>query len=137
MTLSIRKNRSLAKGSAKATAQTGVRTAAQTTGKVGKAASGGIVNRFYSARELIRRSVEPVPFHNFPESFNKIIFEKGTKTITPNYFGDVKPGLTNTNILYKYPGTINGVNGFFEIGARPSVSGKTEVIVHRFFNPTR
>jgi hypothetical protein len=100
------------------------------------AAKGG-VNRIYSARELIRRSAEPGPFHNFPESFNKTIFESGSKTISPNYFNVAKPGLSNTNILYKYPGTVNGTNGFFEIGVRPSLSGNTELIMHRFFNPTR
>ena len=95
------------------------------------------VNRIYSARELIRRSAEPGPFHNFPESFNKVIFENGTKTVTPNYFNVAKSGLSNTNILYRYPGTVNQTPGFFEIGVRPSVSGKTEVIIHRFFNPIR
>lgn len=95
------------------------------------------VNRIHSARELIRRGAEPGPFHNFPESFNKVIFENGTKTITPNYFNVAKPGLSNTNILYKYPGTVNGTQGFFEIGVRPSLSGRTEVIMHRFFNPIR
>ncbi len=95
------------------------------------------VNRIYSARELIRRGAEPGPFHNFPESFNKVIFENGTKTITPNYFNVAKPGLSNTNILYKYPGTVNGTQGFFEIGVRLSLSGRTEVIMHRFFNPIR
>jgi hypothetical protein len=100
---------------------------------------GGIqgINRIYSARELIRRAAEPGPFHNFPEHFNNIIFENGTKTITYNYFKVAKPGLSDTNILYKYPGTINGIPGFFEIGVRPSLSGSTEVIMHRFFNPKR
>ena len=106
---------------------------------VGSAAKTGTqgVNRIYSSRELIRRAEEPGPFHNFPEVFNKTIFQNGTKTITPNYFNVAKSGLSNTNILYKYPGTVNGTKGFFEIGVRPSVSSRTEVIMHRFFNPTR
>lgn len=55
----------------------------------------------------------------------------------PNYVNVPKPGLSNSNVLYKHPGIVNGTRGFFEIGVRLSLSGKTEVIMHRFFNPTR
>jgi RHS repeat-associated protein len=96
-----------------------------------------VVNRIYSARELIRRSKEPGPYHNFPEAFNNVIFENGTKIVTPNYFNTAKRGLSNTNILYQYPGTVNGRQGLFEIATRPSISGRTEVINHRFFNPAK
>lgn len=100
------------------------------------AAKGGAqgVNRIYSARELVRRAAEPGPFHNFPESFNQAIFS-GSKTVTPNFFNVAKPGLSNTNTLYQMPGAINGTKGIFEIGVRPSLSGNTEVIMHRFFRP--
>ena len=117
-----------------------VTKAVEATGEVAAAATKASttgVNRIYSARELIRRGAEPGPFHNFPESFNKTIFQNGTRAITPNYYNVAKPGLSNTNILYKYPGTVNGTQGFFEIGVRPSLSGRTEVIMHRFFNPIR
>ena len=100
-------------------------------------ASGQGVNRIYSARVLVSSAEEPGSFHNFPESFNEVIFQNGTKTITPNYFNVAKPGYSNTNILYRYPGTINGTRGFYEIAVRPSLSGRTEVIIHRFFNPIR
>ena len=93
------------------------------------------VNRIYSARELVRRTAEPGPFHNFPESFNQTIFSQGTKTVTPNFFKVAKKNLSNTNIMYKLPGTINGTNGTFEIGVRLSTSGNTELIMHRFFKP--
>jgi RHS repeat-associated protein len=96
-----------------------------------------VVNRIYSARELIRRSKEPGPYHNFPEAFNNVIFENGTKIVTPNYFNTAKRGLSNTNILYQYPGIVNGRQGLFEIATRPSISGRTEVINHRFFNPAK
>ncbi|THF49395.1 hypothetical protein E6C50_11630 [Flavobacterium supellecticarium] len=106
------------------------------TGKAVAAKGGtGGVNRIYSARELLRRTAEPGPFHNFPESFNQTIFSQGTKTITPNFFRVGKPGLSNTGIMYELPGTINGTNGVFQIGVRPSVSGNTELIMHRFFKP--
>jgi hypothetical protein len=96
--------------------------------------SGG-VNRIYSSRELIRRSQEPGPYHNFPETFDDLIFRTGTKEIVPNFYTKPKTGLTNTNITYKLQGSVNGREGIFEIGVRPSISGNTEVIIHRFFRP--
>ena len=93
-------------------------------------------NRIYSARELIRRANEPGPFHNFPESFNAHIFQNGTKNITPNFWRTAKPNMSNDSIMYSLPGQVNGRAGVFEIGVRPSASGRTEVIMHRFFNPT-
>lgn len=88
-------------------------------------------NRIYSARELKRRAEEPRfnntpnPNHNFPESFNAEIF-KGNKTI-----------VKETYHLYTKPGSLNGRSGVFEIGVRPSPSGRTEVITHRFFRPDK
>jgi hypothetical protein len=38
-------------------------------------------------------------------------------------------------LMYRMPGSINGKTGTFEIGVRPSTSGRTEVIMHRFFRP--
>jgi RHS repeat-associated protein len=90
-------------------------------------------NRIYSARELIRRADEPGPFHNFPESFNAEIFQIGTKTVTPNFWRTAKPNMSNDSIMYSLPGQVNGRAGVFEIGVRPSASGNTEVIMHRFF----
>jgi hypothetical protein len=80
-------------------------------------------NRIYSARELIRRAEEPGPYHNFPESFNQVIFNGNRQVVSPNY------------ILYTQRGYVNGRPGTFEIGVRPSATGSTEVIVHRFFRP--
>ncbi|RKH05444.1 hypothetical protein D7V97_23920 [Corallococcus sp. CA053C] len=94
-------------------------------------------NRIYSARELIRRVNEPGPFHNYPESFNKQIFEQGTRTTVANFFKKAKAGLSNDSVMYELPGNVNGVQGTFEIGVRISTSGNTEMIVHRFFNPAR
>ncbi len=91
--------------------------------------------RIYSARELARRADEPGPFHNFPESFNDDIFKNGKRTKVPNFFNKDKAGLSNDSIQYRLPGTVNGRDGVFEIFTRPSLSGKTEVIIHRFFKP--
>ncbi|TXK95862.1 hypothetical protein BMR10_09195, partial [Methylococcaceae bacterium CS4] len=88
-------------------------------------------NRIYSSRELKRRTENPRinnaanPNHNFPESFNSEIF-KGNKTIVSDRYH-----------LYTKAGTLNGRSGVYEIGVRPSASGKTEVITHRFFNPSK
>ncbi|CAH2408762.1 hypothetical protein MES5069_70380 [Mesorhizobium escarrei] len=42
--------------------------------------------------------------------------------------------MSNDAIMYTLPGRVNRSNGLFEIGVRPSSSGKkTEVILHRFF----
>ena len=88
-------------------------------------------NRIYSARELKRRAENPKsnntpnPNHNFPESFNAAIFKGNKKIVNDNYH------------LYTKPGTLNGRSGVYEIGVRPSASGKTEVIIHRFFRPDK
>src|SRR5690349_9636881 len=92
-------------------------------------------NRIYSTRELMRRAAEPGPFHNFPESFNQQIFAHGTRTVTRNFFRAARTGLSNDSVMYRLRGSVNGVDGTFEIGTRPSISGKTEVIMHRFFRP--
>jgi hypothetical protein len=38
-------------------------------------------------------------------------------------------------LCIELPGNINGIEGMFEIGVRPSLSGNTEIIMHWFFNP--
>jgi RHS repeat-associated protein len=117
---------------------------ARVAGEVGsgaRAAKGGAEvsshppNRIYSAQELLRRVEEPGPFHNFPESFNDDIFERGTRTVVPNFFNQARPGLSNDSIQYRLGGEINGRRGTYEIFTRPSRSGRTEVITHRFFHP--
>lgn len=92
-------------------------------------------NRIYSARELIRRGAEPGPYHNFPESFNRVIFQQGTRNVTPNFWRTPRPGYSNESIMYSLRGTLNGRSGTYEIGVRPSISGNTELIMHRFFRP--
>ena len=81
---------------------------------------------------MVRRSRAS---HDFSELINDVVFDNGTSTMIRNYYSVPKPGLTNDMILYRYPGSINGHSGFYEIGVRPSVSGNTEVVIHRFFRP--
>jgi hypothetical protein len=123
---------------------TGVRESIEEASSVLAKEGGGVAktvptatqpNRIYSARELLRRAEEPGPFHNFPESFNKNIFENGTRAVTPDFFNKARTGLSNDSIQYRLPGTVNGRDGMFEIFTRPSTSGNTEVIMHRFFKP--
>jgi hypothetical protein len=55
--------------------------------------------------------------------------------VTANFYRVGRPGLSNDAVMYRMPGTVNGVEGVFEIGVRRSVTGNTEVIMHRFFRP--
>lgn len=93
-------------------------------------------NRFYSARELQRRGAEPGPFHNFPGSFDPDIFATAP-VVTKDYFNKPKPGFSNDSLLYTLRGNVNGVDGTYEIAVRPSMSGDTHVVIHRFFKPDR
>jgi RHS repeat-associated protein len=94
-------------------------------------------NYIYSARELIRRGNEPGPMHNFPDSFDKVITGEGSRTVVPSYFNKPRPLLSNDSVQYRLPGAVNGRAGNYELFTRPSVSGRTEVIMHRFFRPTK
>jgi hypothetical protein len=79
--------------------------------------------RIFSSRALQRMADDPGPFHNFPASFDNFVFRGTRKAVSGNY------------VLYTQRGTINGVEGTFEIGVRPSASGRNETILHRFFRP--
>lgn len=116
-------------------------------------------NRVYSARELARRAEEPGPMHNFPESMNAEIFngkktkisdtytlytKEGTLTLPgkPIYGkAEIKIGNELNNPSGQPVREIVGygppkiVEGTYEIGVRPSASGRTETITHRFFRP--
>ena len=73
----------------------------------------------YSDRVLARMAEETGPYHNFPWSFDAVIISQGDfEIINGNYS------------LYTLPGSINGVDGFYEIGVNSDGQ-----IVHRFFNP--
>lgn len=92
-------------------------------------------NMIYSARVLNRAADEPGPYHNFPGSFDAVIFSDGARTVNPNFFKKPKPNLGSDSVLYRLPGEVNGRAGVYEIFTRPSVSGRTELVMHRFFKP--
>jgi RHS repeat-associated protein len=92
-------------------------------------------NRILSARVLLREAAEPGPFHNFPGSFDDVIYNQGTRTVVRNFFNKLRPLMSNDSIQYRLPGSINNRPGTFEIFTRPSLSGRTEVVQHRFFRP--
>jgi hypothetical protein len=92
-------------------------------------------NKIYSSRALQRMADEPGSFHNFPGSFDETIFAQGNRTVVPNYFNKTNPNLGNDSIQYGLPGFLNGHAGTYEIFRRPSLSGRTEMIMHRFFGP--
>ena len=70
----------------------------------------------YHPRIRIRALQDPVA-HNFPHSFDKVILK--TKPITQ----------ANGTLLFRKAGTLNGKQGFFEIG----LNSETKVIFHRTF----
>ncbi len=114
----------------------GAGAAGQVAGKVAKASTrvGTRVaddaisepNRIYSARVLGRRAGDTGPNHSFPETFDHQIFRHGTRHVRSDDY-----------IQYELRGVLNGRVGTYEIGVRPSATGRTEVIVHRFFRPDR
>jgi hypothetical protein len=70
----------------------------------------------YHSRIRARALQDPVA-HNFPYSFDDIILQ-------------AKPVIQkDKSLLYKYAGSLNGKEGFFEIGLNPS----TNTIFHRTF----
>ena len=71
---------------------------------------------------LARAAEEGGPYHNFPASFDSHIISQGTRT-------EVSQGY----VEYTLRGSVNGVDGVYEIGARPSGLADAEVITHRFF----
>jgi hypothetical protein len=111
---------------AAATARIGpLRAASAVEGGVG-ATSAASVNRIFSARVLERMAEESGPFHNFPQAVGEQVFAAGQRTVvSPNY------------VQYTMRGVVNGVEGTYEIGVRPSASGRTEVITHWFFRPDK
>jgi RHS repeat-associated protein len=92
------------------------------------------LTRIYSARVLIRMAVSDT-YHNFPESFNQTVFDLGSRSTVTGYFSKPVSLLSNDSVNYALPGSINGVDGEYQIFTRPSVSGRVEVIMHRFFMP--
>jgi hypothetical protein len=69
-------------------------------------------------------------YHNFPESFDQTIFDQGARTVVPNYFNKAAPLLSNDSVRCTLPGSINGVEGEYQIFSRPSLSGSVELIMH-------
>jgi hypothetical protein len=55
--------------------------------------------------------------------------------VVPEYYSKARPLLSSDSVQYRLPGTIDGTEGMYEIFTRPSVSGQTELIMHRFFRP--
>lgn len=75
------------------------------------------------SRAIVLGSPLHGPNHNFPESLNENIF-KGDRTV-----------ISDNCVQYSQRGSLNGRAGTYEIGVKPFVSGRIEVITHRFFRP--
>ncbi len=90
------------------------------------AEAGGTTRRIFSARVLDRMATDPGPFHNFPQSIGDDVFAKGQRSV-----------ISADYVQYTRRGTVNGVEGTYEIGVRPSASGRNETITHWFFRPNK
>jgi RHS repeat-associated protein len=108
--------------------------AAEDTATAAADAGSTAPTRIYSARALVRMAGGD-SYHNFPESFNQTIFDQGTRSVVPDYFNKAAPLLSNDSVNYTLPGSINSVEGEYQIFTRPSMSGNVEMIMHRFFMP--
>ncbi len=100
---------------------------ARAADKAADAAEGaGSVSRIFSAKVLKRMADEPGAFHNFPQSVGREVLEQGQRTV-----------ISDSYAQYTMRGVVNGVEGTYEIGVRPSASGRNEVITHWFFRPDK
>jgi RHS repeat-associated protein len=80
---------------------------------------------FIFGNRVLGRAVEAGDsYHNFPASFDIDILTRGTRT-------EISEGY----VKYTLRGSINGRQGIYEIGARPSGLADAEVITHRAFKP--
>lgn len=93
-------------------------------GSVARAATAGPVRRIFSARVLERMADDPL--HNFPQSIGEEVLARGARTVKSKDY-----------VEYTLRGTANGKAGTYEIGVRPSQSGRNEVITHWFFRPDK
>ncbi|MFN8520944.1 MAG: RHS repeat-associated core domain-containing protein [Chloroflexota bacterium] len=94
-------------------------------------------SKIYSARVLERMADEPGPLHNFPGSFDDVVFSQGTRTVQSDFYRLPRANLGPDSVQYMLPGSLNGRTGSYEIFTRPSTSGRTEVVMHRFFRPDK
>lgn len=92
-------------------------------------------NKIYSSRVLERMVNEPGPNHNFPVSLDEEVFLRGDRSVVSGYFKTAKSNLGSDSIQYRLPGSLNGRAGTYEVFTRPSLSGRTELVMHRFFRP--
>lgn len=92
--------------------------------RMGAEAVGAGAKRIFSARVLERMAEGPL--HNFPQSIGDEVLARGRRTVKSKDY-----------VEYTMPGVVNGKSGMYEIGVRPSASGRTEVITHWFFRPDK
>ena len=92
--------------------------------RMGAEAVGSGAKRIFSARVLERMAEGPL--HSFPQSIGDEVLARGQRTVKSSSY-----------VEYTMPGVVNGRSGVYEVGVRPSASGRTEVITHWFFRPDK
>jgi hypothetical protein len=88
--------------------------------------SGGLPGFDYDNRTL--PGTRPDPNHNFPTGYDDEIYSRG----------DICGcGFTSDGFYIEksLPGTLNGKDGYYELGIIHSPWGGPPRVVHRFFNP--
>jgi hypothetical protein len=78
-----------------------------------------------SANVLTRAEQEDGPFHQVPAAFEEEILN-GTRTQKSEDY-----------VEYSARGSVNGHEGTYEVGVKPSESGENGTVVHRFFRPDK
>jgi hypothetical protein len=101
------------------------------------AAAATAPTRINSARVLVRSAEEPGPYHNFPTLIDDAIFKGKRAVVSDDYVLYTRRGTYVGPGRYDLdpPRPAQAIRGTYEIGVRPSPSGRTEVITHRFFRP--
>ena len=94
-------------------------------------------NYINSGRVLLRSAEETSALHNFPQHVTDTVLQKGDLKIIRRFWRGGRAHLSNDSFNYTLKGAINGMQGTFEVFTRPSRSGQTELIMHKFFRPNR
>jgi RHS repeat-associated protein len=101
------------------------------------------VTRINSAKALLRSAEESGPYHNFPGSLDEAIYAGKRTVVSDDYVQYTlrgtytKPGRFVETAPGEGTRAAEVIRGTYEVGVRPSASGRTEVVVHRFFRPDR
>ncbi|MBY0229051.1 MAG: hypothetical protein K2W96_07220 [Gemmataceae bacterium] len=97
-----------------------------------------VVQRINSARVLLGGSGGDLKrYHQFPAMIEKWVLEGKGKKISDSYTLYTRRGTIQHVVVEGEKRIVRNVPGTYEIGVKPSASGRTQTIVHRFFRPDK